>query len=46
MIKSYLKKKIKDLPSSIVFSKSFLSFSKEKEIAKGYLKTKNNNKNL
>ena len=33
-IKSYLNKKIKDLPGAIVFSKSFLSFSKEKMLLK------------
>ena len=45
-IEKYLKNKIENLPASIVFSKSFLSFSKEKEIAECYLKNKNNNKNL
>ena len=45
-IKQYLKNKIENLPASIVFSKSFLSFSKEKEIAESYLENKNNNKNL
>ena len=45
-IKHYLKNKIENLPASIVFSKSFLSFSKEKEIAESYLENKNNNKNL
>lgn len=45
-IKHYLKNKIENLPASIVFSKSFLSFSKEKEIAESYLGNKNNNKNL
>lgn len=45
-IKHYLKKKIENLPASIVFSKSFLSISKEKEIAESYLGNKNNNKNL
>ena len=46
IIKSYLKKKIKDLPSSIVFSRSFLSFSKDKKVAEKFLKNKNNNLNL
>ena len=46
IIKSNLKKKIKDLPSSIVFSKSFLSFSKDKKVAEKFLKNKNNNINL
>jgi hypothetical protein len=45
-IKHYLKNKIENLPASIVFSKSFLSFSKEKEIAESYLENENNNKNL
>ena len=45
-IKGYLKKKIKDLPSSIVFSKAFLSFSKDKKIAEGFLSAENKNKNL
>ena len=44
-IKNYLKNKIKDLPSSIIFSKSFLSFSKDRNIAKYFLNmNKNNNK--
>ena len=30
-IKEYMNKKVKDLPSSIVFSKSFLSFTKDKK---------------
>ena len=37
-IKSYLKNKLPDLPSSIVFSKSFLSFAKERAIAESFLK--------
>ena len=45
-IKIYITKKLKDLPSSIVFSRAFLSFSKEKEVAERFLKFKNNNKNL
>ena len=44
-IKEYLKNKIKDLPGAIVFSKSFISFSKDKKIAEKYLNTKNENKN-
>ena len=43
-IKINLKNKIKDLPSSIIFSKSFLSFSKDKNIAKYFLNM-NKNKN-
>ena len=45
-IKEYINKKIKDLPSSIVFSKSFLSFTKDKNVADYFLSFKNNNKNL
>ena len=46
-IKNYLKNKIKDLPSSIIFSKSFLSFSKDKNMAKYFLNmNKNNNKDF
>ena len=39
-------KKIEGLPSSIVFSKSFLSFSKEKKIAENFLRGENKNTNL
>ena len=46
MIKKYLNKKIKDLPGAIVFSRAFLSFSKEKKIAENFLKNNNNNKDL
>ena len=45
-IKYYLENKIKNLPASIVFSRSFLSFSKEKKIAECFLGGQNNNKNL
>jgi len=45
-IKFYLNKKINNLPGAIVFSKSFLSFSKEKKVAEKYLKNENKNKNL
>ena len=45
-IKNYIKKKIEGLPSSIVFSKSFLSFSKEKNVAEKFLKDENKDKNL
>ena len=44
-IKEYLKNKKENLPAAIVFSKSFLSFSKEKKIAEqfyGYGETDNN----
>ena len=46
IIKTYMQKKIKGLPSSIVFSKSFLSFSKEKENAERFLKMGDINKDL
>ena len=45
-IKSFLNKKFENLPGAIVFSKSFLSFSKEKGIAEGFLNNENKNKNL
>jgi len=45
-IKEYLKNKIKGLPGSIVFSKSFLSFTKDKNIAEQYLNKKNDKDNL
>ena len=45
-IKTFLNKKIKNLPGAIVFSKSFLSFSKDRNIAEGFLKVVNKNKNL
>ena len=45
-IKNYLIKKIENLPGSIVFSKSFLSFSKDINIAKNFLRYENNNPNL
>ena len=41
-----MNKKVKDLPSSIVFSKSFLSFTKDKKKANNYLNFNNKNKNL
>ena len=37
IIKNYLNDKIKGLPGSIVFSKTFLSFSKDEKEAKRYL---------
>ena len=45
-IKEYLKKKLDGLPGAIVFSKSFLSFTKDLNIAEHYLNSKNDNKNL
>ena len=45
-IKDYIKNQIKDLPSSIVFSRSFLSFSKDRKEAESFLIGPNNNKNL
>ena len=45
-IKNYLNSKIPDLPGSIVFSRSFLSFSKEKKLAEKFLNNSNNNKDL
>ena len=45
-IKEYINKKKEGLPSSIVFSKSFLSFSKDKKVADKFLKPKNKDKNL
>jgi len=46
IIKKYLKNKIKDLPGAIVFSRAFLSFSKEKKIAENFLKNSNKSKDL
>ena len=44
-IKKYLNNKIENLPGAIIFSKSFLSFSKNENIAKYFLNlNKNNNK--
>ena len=46
-IKNYLKNKKEDLPGSIVFSKSFLSFSKIEKEAKKYIRnTDKNDKNF
>ena len=42
-IKMYLEKKIDDLPRLIVFSKSFLSFSKDIKQAKKFFKNTDNN---
>ena len=46
IIKNYLKHKIKNFPGAIVFSKSFLSFTKEKSIAENFLNYPNKNNNL
>jgi len=45
-IKNYLNNKIEGLPGAIVFSRAFLSFSKEKNIAEGFLNDKINNDKL
>ena len=42
VIKNYLKNKIENLPGAIVFSKSFLSFTKDKDIVEQYLDNGNN----
>jgi len=44
-IKEYLKNKISNLPGAIVFSKSILSFTKDKNIAEQYLNNKDNKNN-
>lgn len=41
-LKSYIEKKIDYLSSSIVFSKSFLSFSKERKVAEFFLNYSSN----
>jgi len=43
-IKKYLNNKIENLPGAIIFSKSFLSFSKDEKVAKYFLNL-NENKN-
>ena len=45
-IMNYRNYKKQDLPSSIVFSRTFLSFSKDKKIAEGFLSSENKDKNL
>ena len=45
-IKNHLNNIIPGLPGSIVFSRSFLSFSKEKKLAEKFLNNSNNNKDL
>ena len=42
-IKKYLDNKIENLPGAIIFSKSFLSFSKSEKIAKYFLNINKNN---
>ena len=46
IIEKYISEKKVGLPSSIVFSKSFLSFSKEKTKAMDFLNNADNNENL
>ena len=45
-IKKFIKEKKEGLPSSIVFSRSFLSFTKDKKIAEKFVKNKNIKNNL
>ena len=45
-IKNYLKNKKKGLPGAIVFSKTFLSFSKDINIAENFLSKQENNNEL
>ena len=42
-IKNYINNKIKGLPGAILFSKTFLSFTKDIKIAKNFLMNQNNN---
>ena len=46
IIKNFLNKKIENLPGLIVFSKPFLSFSKERDVAFDFLKFSNYDANL
>ena len=46
IINNYINKKIENLPAVIVFSKSFLSFSKERIIAENFLNNIGNNNML
>ena len=46
IIKKYIKNKKEGLPSAIVFSKTFLSFSKDNKIAENFLKNQKNNNEL
>ena len=43
IINDYINKKIENLPGAIVFSKSFLSFSKKRAIAENFLNSIDNN---
>ena len=45
-LKNYEKKKIDNLPYAIVFSRSFLSFSKDKKVAKEFLRQGYCDKNI
>ena len=45
-IKKYIKDKIEGLPGAIVFSRAFLSFSKNKKVAENFFGFKNTNENL
>jgi len=45
-IKSFLSNKTKNLPGAIVFSKTFLSFHKEKKVSESFLSFENKNKNF
>ena len=45
IIKDYLDKRNSDFPNTIVFSKSFLSFTKEKKIAENFIFTTENKSN-
>ena len=46
IINNYLNKKISHLPGAIVFSKSFLSFTKDRNIATKFLNFRNENNNF
>ena len=46
IIKDYLNNKKENLPGTIVFSKTFLSFTKDIKIAEKFLKNQENNKEL
>ena len=46
IIKDYLNKKIEGLPGAIIFSKTFLSFTKNRKIAEEYLENEEDDKEL